>query len=59
MQQVTKNINLEQLPWRSVCGPAKENWMTKVKTCWFCSTKWFWPIIFAHDTAAGKGPSKV
>jgi len=26
----------------------------KVKTCWFCSTKWFWPIIFAHDATASK-----
>jgi hypothetical protein len=29
MQHVIKNINFEQLPWRSVCGPAKENWTTK------------------------------
>jgi hypothetical protein len=59
MQHVTKNINLEQLPWRSVCGPAKENWMTKSQNMLVLLSKWFWPIIFAHDAAAEKGHNKV
>jgi hypothetical protein len=38
----------------TVCFPAKENWMRKVKICLFGSAKWFWPCIFSHDAEAGR-----
>ncbi len=55
-------FSLEQLHQCLVCGPTKENWMKKVKTCQFGSTKWFWHNrhnIFPQDAEAGKTHSKA